>query len=66
VRVLQDHSFEILSTVYITAPMDVVSNPRLKKILRGTLFGRDTTRVPFLATAILLHAKKINPTLSST
>lgn len=58
VQLLRDHSFEILSIEYITAPMDVVKNSQLKKILRATLFGRDTTRLPFLATAILLHGRK--------
>ncbi len=57
VRLLRDHSFEILRADHVTAPMDVVKNPRLKKILRGTLFGHDTTRLPFLATAILVHAR---------
>jgi len=58
VRLLRAHSFEILCADYITAPMDVVKNPQLKKILRTTLFGRDTTLLPFLATAILVHGRK--------
>lgn len=58
VRLLQEHYFEVDCTRYITAPMDVVKSPWLKKLLRGTLFGRDTTRLPFLATGILVYARK--------
>lgn len=59
VRLLQRHGFEILSTRYITAPMDVIKQPQLKKLARGLFFRHDTTRWTFLATAILVHGKKI-------
>jgi ubiquinone/menaquinone biosynthesis C-methylase UbiE len=59
-QLLHDHSFEILSEAYITAPMDAIKNPRLRKFLRATLFGQDTTRLAFLATAILVHGRKMN------
>jgi hypothetical protein len=39
--------------------MDVVKNPTLKHLLRATLFGRDSTPLTFLATAILVHGRKI-------
>ncbi|MFQ5822866.1 MAG: methyltransferase domain-containing protein [bacterium] len=59
VKLLRSHSFEVLSTQYITAPMDVVKNPWLKQLLRAALFGSDTTRFTFLSTAILIHGRKI-------
>lgn len=43
---------------YITAPMDVVRNPSLKRALRGTIFSGDTTPVPMLATAVYVVAQK--------
>lgn len=59
IKLLRTHEFEVLRTHYITAPMDVVKNPKLKKLLRSTLFVKDRTRVTFLSTAILVHGRKI-------
>lgn len=59
IHLLRAHSFEVLSAQYLTAPMDVVKNPKLKQFLRATLFGRDSTRWTFLSTAILVHGRKI-------
>jgi len=59
VRLLQRHGFEILRTQYVTAPMDVIKQPQLKKLLRNLFFRHDTTRCTFLATAILVHGKKV-------
>jgi ubiquinone/menaquinone biosynthesis C-methylase UbiE len=59
IKLLQAHAFEVLSARYLTAPMDVVKNPTLKHLLRATLFGRDSTPLTFLATAILVHGRKI-------
>lgn len=58
IRLLQNNSFKVNRTGYITAPMDMVKNQWLKGLLRRTLFGRDTTSLPFLATAILVSARK--------
>ena len=58
IRLLRSHSFDVVDTAYITAPMDVAKPAWLKQLLRATLFSGDTTTVPFLATAILVHAKK--------
>lgn len=43
---------------YITAPMDMVRNRRLKYCLRKTIFRGDTTCLPFMATAILVYGQK--------
>lgn len=56
---LQSH-FIVNNLYYITAPMDVVKNRFLKNILRRFVFLNDVTKLPFLATAILVHAKKKN------
>jgi len=60
-RLLVSHSFEILSTTYITAPMDAVRTRWLKRFLRKSVFGTDQTHIPLLATAILLHFRKPGP-----
>ena len=57
-RLLTDHRFDILKTVYITAPMDVVKVPWLKSFLRSTLFAGDTTTVSILSTSILTYCRK--------
>ena len=59
ITLLQAHSFEIVKTRYIMAPMDVVKNSLLKRFLRKLIFGRDTTTCSFLSTAILVHARKV-------
>lgn len=60
-RLLRSHGFETLFTAYITAPMDAVRTPWLKRFLRKRIFGNDQTRIPFLATAILVHFRKPGP-----
>ena len=57
-RLLQKHGFEILSTLYITAPMDAIRTSWLQRFLRMTVFKTDATRLPFLSTAILVHCRK--------
>jgi len=58
VRLLESHSFEVLGSQYMMAPMDVVRIPWLKRALRRLVFGRDTTRWTFLSTVVLVHARK--------
>jgi hypothetical protein len=58
VKLLEDHSFEVLEALYITAPMDVVKSPWLKHLLRSTVFSGDTTIVPWLSTSVLVHCKR--------
>jgi 2-polyprenyl-3-methyl-5-hydroxy-6-metoxy-1,4-benzoquinol methylase len=57
-RLLSSHGFEVLQARYITAPMDVVKNRRLKTLLRSTIFNGDSTALPFLSTSILVSCRK--------
>lgn len=57
---LRKHGFEILSTQYITAPMDVLREGRLKRWLIKNIFRNNTTANPFLSTSIFVLARKIN------
>jgi hypothetical protein len=58
VRLLRDHGFEIETSLYMTAPMDVVRLGPLRRLLRATVFRPDRTRLPWLATAVLVIARR--------
>ncbi len=55
---VESAGFDIVEELYITAPMDVVSWGWLKRALRTTIFRNDTTRFPFLSTAVLVIARR--------
>lgn len=57
-RLLKEAGFEILDVAYVTAPMDAVGSPALQRFLRRFFFRTATTRVPFLATSVLVHVRK--------
>ncbi len=57
-RLLERHGLAIGARRYITAPLDVLGNGLLKRLLQGLIFRGDTTHLPFLATAILIHGRK--------
>ncbi len=56
-RKLVDAGFDVEKTIYVTAPMDVVRSPALKRFLRSTLFRKDRCRFPVFSTAILVIAR---------
>lgn len=58
VRLLSNNGFIIESTSYITAPMDVVINKRLKNLLQQTIFKSDRTKISIISTAILVQCEK--------
>jgi SAM-dependent methyltransferase len=55
------HGFSIVDAVYVTAPMDVLKDGKVKKFLTDNIFKTDTTSSPFLATSIFVLAKKEQP-----
>ncbi|MBN8703416.1 MAG: class I SAM-dependent methyltransferase [Bacteroidetes bacterium] len=57
-KLLESVGFEILSTAYITAPMDVLKEGRFKNFVVGGFFNSDTTSIPFKSTSILVFARK--------
>ena len=59
-RMLEHEGFTVLGDAYVTAPMDVLPVPALQRFLRRTVFRSDATRIPFLATAIMVHCVKRN------
>jgi 2-polyprenyl-3-methyl-5-hydroxy-6-metoxy-1,4-benzoquinol methylase len=58
VKLLQAKGFVIKNCTYMTAPMDVVKNQKLKNLLRRLIFRHDETKCAFLSTAILIHGQK--------
>ncbi len=57
-RLLSGAGFEILDTAYITAPMDVLKEGKLKRWLLKNIFRTDTTKNPMLSTSIFVVAKR--------
>ena len=56
---LRAAGFNVESAMHITAPMDVVKNPRVQSFLRNTIFRGDRTPVPFFSTAVLVIAARV-------
>ncbi len=57
-NLLENAGFKINSIEYITAPLDVLKEGKLKSFLLKILFKGDTTKIPFLSTSIFVAAEK--------
>ena len=57
-KLLENAGFKVKSSEYITAPLDVLKEGKLKSFLLKNIFKGDTTNVPFLSTSIFIVAKK--------
>jgi 2-polyprenyl-3-methyl-5-hydroxy-6-metoxy-1,4-benzoquinol methylase len=57
-QLLSSAGFEILLLSYITAPLDVLREGQLKRVLTETVFRGDTVGLPILATSIFVIARK--------
>jgi 2-polyprenyl-3-methyl-5-hydroxy-6-metoxy-1,4-benzoquinol methylase len=58
VRLLEKNGFTVIDYCYITAPMDVLKEGRLKRFLVKHIFKSDSTRIPILSTSIFVMAQK--------
>jgi 2-polyprenyl-3-methyl-5-hydroxy-6-metoxy-1,4-benzoquinol methylase len=58
VALLEKHGFTIVDYCYITAPMDVLKDGKLKRTLVKHVFKNETTPVPMLSTSIFVMAQK--------
>lgn len=58
VELLEKHNFRIIDIQYVTAPMDVLPEGRIKSFLINNIFDTDTTRNPFKAVSIFVLARK--------
>ena len=59
VKLMEKNGFTVIDYSYITAPMDVLKEGRLKRFLVKNVFKGDSTRIPFLSTSIFVLAQKI-------
>ena len=57
-KVMENAGFEVLSIQYITAPMDVLKEGKLKRFVLKYIFNTETTKIPFLSTSIFVVFKK--------
>jgi SAM-dependent methyltransferase len=57
-RKLEAVGLRVEHSTYVTAPMDVVRWKPLRDLLRRTIFRSDSTSLPFLATAVLVVARR--------
>jgi ubiquinone/menaquinone biosynthesis C-methylase UbiE len=55
---LKNAGFKIGKSVYVTAPMDMIKNPALQRAVRSAVFGKDETKLPILATSVMLIVTK--------
>jgi len=51
--------FQLCEWGYITAPLDVLSEGALRRVLRKRVFNGETTRSPFLAVNLYVFCKKL-------
>jgi 2-polyprenyl-3-methyl-5-hydroxy-6-metoxy-1,4-benzoquinol methylase len=58
IRLLQKNGFTVIDHCYITAPMDVLKEGKLKKFLTKNIFKGDSTKIPVLSTSIFILAEK--------
>jgi len=61
IKLLKKQGFEIITCEYVSAPMDVLKEGKLKRWLLRNIFNSNSTKIPFLATAIFVLAKKPSP-----
>jgi 2-polyprenyl-3-methyl-5-hydroxy-6-metoxy-1,4-benzoquinol methylase len=57
-NLLENAGFQVERIEYITAPLDVLKNGKLKTWLVNNIFKNDVTKVPFLATSLFVVARK--------
>jgi 2-polyprenyl-3-methyl-5-hydroxy-6-metoxy-1,4-benzoquinol methylase len=57
-KLMEKHGFTVIDHCYITAPMDVLKDSRLKRFLTTNIFKGDSTVVPFLSTSVFVMAQK--------
>lgn len=58
INLLEKHGFTVVDFCYVTAPMDVLKDGWVKKMLLRYVFKQTSTEVPMLATSIFVIAQK--------
>ncbi len=58
IKLLENAGFKIEKVEYVTAPMDVLKEGKLKELMISTIFKDDSTKIPFLSTSIFVYVSK--------
>lgn len=58
IKLLEKFDFKILDVKYVTAPMDVLPEGKLRNFLISNIFHNDTTNCPFKAVSIFVLCQK--------
>ena len=58
INLLDKHGFDVEKVQYITAPMDVLAEGKLKRFLIKNVFTGNSTTNPFLSTSIMVFARR--------
>jgi 2-polyprenyl-3-methyl-5-hydroxy-6-metoxy-1,4-benzoquinol methylase len=58
IKLLKKHGFTVVDHCYVTAPMDVLKEGKLKRFAVKYIFRNNTTNVPFLSTSVFVIAQK--------
>jgi 2-polyprenyl-3-methyl-5-hydroxy-6-metoxy-1,4-benzoquinol methylase len=58
IRLFEKHGFAVVDHCYVTAPMDVLKEGKLKRFVTKYIFRNNTTSIPFLSTSIFLIVQK--------
>ncbi len=58
IKLLKNTGFTIEKVEYVTAPMDVLKEGKLKEFLTSTIFKNNSTKIPFFATSLFIYVSK--------
>lgn len=58
VKLLKNSGFKIIEVKYMTAPLDVLKEGKIKNFLTKKIFNKPVTKIPFFAPSIFILAKK--------
>ncbi|MBN4051213.1 methyltransferase domain-containing protein [bacterium AH-315-M05] len=57
-KLLENSGLEVMNIDYITTPLDVLSDSKIKSFLLKYVFKGDTTRIPFFSPCLFVYARK--------
>ena len=59
-NLVRSSGFDIHTSLYITAPMDMLRPEALQSAVRNSIFRNDETSIPFFSTSVMLIATKLS------
>ena len=58
-RLATQSGFAVVASGYITAPLDVLPDGSMRRVLRASLFKKETTGIPLLAVNLYVYCRKV-------